>query len=150
MSLQNQISSDLIKHLKNRDSDRVKVLRFLQAGIKNKIIELRSKALNDEQVLSVLQKQIKQINESLGHLKKAGYTDQIKDEQYQLGILEAYLPKQISKEELHKLVSQSIIDLKAQSIKDMGSIMQAVLAKTKGACSAQTLSQLVRQELSKL
>lgn len=150
MSLQDQISQDLAVCIKKRDLARVKVLRFLQAGIKNKAIELRPDPLNEDHIFGVLRKQIKQVKESLEHYQKAGYTDQACEEEFQLSVLQAYLPKTLSEEELKNIVNKVIGELEAQSVKDMGSVMKAVLAQTKGAADGQKLSQIVREELLKL
>ena len=65
-------------------------------------------------------------------------------------MLELYLPQSVSSEELKNIVNQVIVEIKAQSIKDMGSVMKAVLAEVKGAADGGTLSQIVREKLSKL
>ena len=148
MSLQDQIAKDLIACIKKRDLSRVKVLRFLQSGIKNKVIALRPEPLSEDHIFSVLRKQIKQIKESLEHYKKAGLTDRVQEEEFQLLVLESYLPKALSEEELTHLVRKAVKNLKAASIKDMGSVMKTVLSQTKGQVEGHKLSQLVRKELS--
>ena len=150
MSVQDQISNDLAACVKKRDLARVKALRFLQSGIKNKAIALRPEPLNEDHIFSVLRKQIKQVKESLEYYKKAGYTDQVHEEEFQLSVLESYLPKAVSDEELKTIIRTVIKELKAQSMKDMGSVMKAVLAQTKGQVEGQKLSQLVRKELSNI
>lgn len=136
--------------MKGRDMARLKVLRFLRSAIKNKEIELRPKPLIDEHVIGVIKKQIKQSQESLEHYKKADYKNQVKEEEFQLSVLESYLPQALSKEETKKIVQQTIAKIKAQSLKDMGNVMKAVMAKAKGAIDGKMLSQIVREELSKL
>lgn len=150
MSLKEQILTDMKTAMKDRDAGRVKILRFLNSAIKNKEIELRPTALIDAHVVGVLRKQIKQIQDSLEHYKTAGYKEQIKEEEFQLSVLESYLPKALSEEELKTVVNQVIEEFKAQSLKDMGSVMKAVMAKLKGSADGKLLSQVVRDALSKL
>lgn len=150
MSLRDQILKNMESAMKERDMARVKVLRFLNSAIKNKEIELRPHPLTDDHVIGVLKKQLKQGRESLEHYKKADYQDQAKEEEFQLSVLQSYLPKALSKEETAKIVQQSIVEIKAQSLKDMGAVMKAVMAKAKGSADGKLLSQIVREELSKL
>ncbi|MCY4321346.1 MAG: GatB/YqeY domain-containing protein [Bdellovibrionaceae bacterium] len=150
MSLKEKILEELSASMKQRDKAKVKILRFINSAIKNKEIEIRPKDLTDEHVISVLKKQIKQINESLEHYKKAGYSDQVKEEEFQISVLKSYLPEGLSSEELKKVVIEVIAETKANSIKDMGVVMKTVMAKTKGLAEGKILSQMVREELSNL
>lgn len=150
MPLKEQILKDMEFSMKNRDMARVKVLRFLKSAIKNKEIEARPKPLTNEHIVGVLKKQIKQVKESLEHYKTAGYKEQVSEEEFQLSVLVSYLPKALSMEELTQIVDQVISEIEAPSIKDMGSVMKATLAKTKGSTDGKMLSQMVRDKLSKL
>ena len=150
MSLKEKILKELSSSMKQRDSARVKVLRFLSSAVKNKEIEIRPKDLTDEHVISVLKKQIKQVKESLEHYKKADYKDQVKEEEFQLSVLQSYLPESLSSEELKKIVLEEIANNQASSIKDMGVVMKGVMTKTKGSADGKQLSQMVREELSNL
>ena len=150
MSLKNQILNNMKSSMKDRDVARVKVLRFLNSAIKNKEIELRPESLSDDHIVGVIRKQIKQIKESLEHYKTAGYKEQASEGEFQLSVLESYLPKALSDGELMKIVKQVITELKARSPKDMGSVMKSVMAKTKGSADGKQLSQIVCEELAKL
>lgn len=150
MSLKEKILKDREKAMKEQDKDRLKVLRFLYSAIKNKEIEVRPDSLTDEQVIGVVKKQIKQVKESLEHYKKAEYKEQAKEEEFQLSVLESYLPQSLAPEELRKIVCQTIVELKAQSPKDMGSVMKTAMGKAKGSADGKILSSIVREELSKL
>ena len=150
MSLKNQILNNMKSSMKDRDVARVKVLRFLNSAIKNKEIELRPESLSDDHIVGVIRKQIKQIKESLEHYKTAGYKEQASEGEFQLSVLESYLPKALSDGELTKIVKQVIAELKARSPKDMGSVMKAVMAKAKGSADGKQLSQIVCEELAKL
>ena len=150
MSLRGKILKDIENAMKDRDMPRIKVLRFLNSAVKNKEIDLRPDPLTEDHIFGVLKKQIKQINESLEHYKKAGYTEQVGKEKFLLSVLESYLPKALTEEELTKIVGQVIVELEARSLKDMGSVMKASMAKAKGSANGKLLSQIVRGELSKL
>ena len=150
MPLKDKILKDIKEQVKARDMARVKVLRFLSSALKNKEIELRPKPLTEQDVLAVIKKQIKQTKESLEHYKSAGYTKQASEDEFQLSVLQAYLPKALSEEELKTMVQQSITETKASSPRDMGQVIKAVMAKAKGSADGKLLSQIVRQELAKL
>ncbi len=151
MSLKEKILKDLVNGVKSKDKKLLKSLRFLQSAIKNKEIELRPKDLNDEDIIAVIKKQVKQIQESIGFYKKAeGYKAQAEEEEYNLSVLRGYLPEQISEEKLKAIVQEVIKELKPTSMKDMGSVMKASMAKTKGGADAKLLSQMVKSQLQNL
>ena len=150
MSLKEKVLKEMSLAVKNKETEKLKALRFLMAGIKNKEIEKRPNPLKEEDAVAVLKKQVKQINESLECYQKAGYTDQVQKEQFQLSVLQAFMPKTLSEEELKKMVQDMIVEKKASSIKDMGFIMKEIMAKTKNLVDGRQLSQMVREELSQL
>ena len=151
MSLKEQILKDVVNGVKGKDKNLLKTLRFLQAAIKNKEIEMRPDALKDQDVVTVIKKQVKQIQESVDFYKKAeGYQAQAEEEEYNLSVLRGYLPKQVSEEKLKTIVQEVIKELKPESMKDMGSVMKAAMAKAKGGADAKLLSQMIRDQLQNL
>ena len=100
MSLKQQISDDTKDAMKARDADKVSTLRFLQAAVKNKEIELRPNALTDEDVVTVLRKSVKQRQDSIEQYVSAGRTDLADKEKMELSIIEGYLPKQMSADQI--------------------------------------------------
>jgi len=151
MSLKARIEHDLKAALKNKDKTLLQVLRFLKAGIKNKEIELHPKPLKEEDVIAIIQKQVKQITESIDSYKSSqGYEDQIVEEQNKAVILKKYLPELLSKEQLQDIVKKAIQDLKPKSMKDMGLVMQASITKAKGRADGKVLSQMIRDYLQRL
>ncbi len=151
MSAQEKILKDIKSSVKNKEKKVLKVLRFLQAAIKNKEIELRPNPLKDEDVLAVIKKQVKQIQESIECYKKAeGHQEQVEEEEYNLSVVRKYLPEQISEEKIKSIVQEVINELKPESMKDMGSVMKASMAKAKGGADAKLLSQIVRDHLQNL
>ena len=150
MSLKEQIQKEVIQAVKSHDKERAGVLRFLQAAVKNKEIELRPEAIKEEQVLAVVQKQIKQIRESLECYQTADQKDKIGEEEYKMSVLQAFLPKPLSEKELEDYVEKAISELQPQSMKDMGKVMQWVKSQTKGAAEGKALSEKVKNRLTNL
>ncbi|MGI9548740.1 MAG: GatB/YqeY domain-containing protein [Bdellovibrionales bacterium] len=151
MSLKEQILKDLKEGLKNQDKKLLKALRFLQASIKNKEIEMRPKPLKEEDVLAVLKKQVKQVQESIeGYKQSEEHKAQAEEEEYNLAVLKRYLPEQLSSDQLKTLVEKVIQELKPSSMKEMGSVMKACMEKAKGGADAKLLSQMIRDHLQKL
>jgi len=150
MSLKEQILKQLSSAMRDRDTETLKTLRLLHSGIKNKEIELRPQELKESDVLGVLKKQIKQTKESLVYVEKSLREEEAQALKKELSLLEAFLPKAPSEEELKKMVLQIIDEKKAQSLKDMGAIMKEAVSRTGGLADGKKLSELVRQELSQL
>ena len=122
-------------------------VRFLQAAIKNKEIELRPNPISPDDVLGVLKKMVKQRKESIEQYQGAGRKDLVDKESAELKILEIYLPAQLSKDQIEKIVGETIAEIKATSIKDMGSVMKAVMAKTAGAADNKIVSEAIKAKL---
>jgi uncharacterized protein YqeY len=148
MELAKQIVEDLKQAMMSKDSLKVEALRFLQSALKNREIELRPNPITEEERHQVIRKLVKQRKESIDQYAQAGRTDLVQKEQAELQILETYLPKAISLEETEKMVTQVIQETGAQSIKDMGKVIKAVIAKCQGACDNKLISELVKQKLS--
>ena len=148
MSLKERVLEDTKKHMKLGDKAKVKILRFIHSGIKNKEIEVRPRALQESDVISVFKKQIKQVRESLESFEKAGYKERVEEEKLNLLILESYLPKSLSEEEVKKLVEEVASEIKASSLKDMKQVMKLCLERSGGAVDGKMLSQIVKDKLS--
>ena len=150
MSLKEEILKQLSSAMKKRDSETLKTLRLLQAGIKNKEIELRPQELKESDVFSVLKKQIKQTKESLEFFEKAGREDEIQKSRKEISLLSAFLPKAPTADELKKIVLEVIDEKKAGSMKDMGAVMKEAVSRTGGLADGRQLSEMVRSELARL
>ena len=150
MSLKDQIQKEVVQAVKSRDKERTGVLRFLQAAVKNKEIALRPDPIKEEQVQAVVQKQIKQVRESLECYQSANQKDKVEEEKYKLSVLQTFLPKPLSDEELEGYIEKAISELSPQSMKDMGKVMQWVMTQTKGAVEGKTLSEKVKSRLTNL
>lgn len=148
MELLPKIMNEIKDAMRSKDSLRLNTLRFLQSAIKNREIELRPNPMTDEESMGVLKKLVKQRKESIEQYKAGNRQDLVDQEAAELKILEAYLPAQMSKEQVEKLVAEVISATGAKTIKEMGPVMKEVLAKSGGAADNKLVSELVRAKLS--
>jgi uncharacterized protein YqeY len=138
---------DLKEALKSRDELKISVIRMIKASLKNKSIE-KMGTLTDDDVLSVLSSLAKQRRESIEQFSAAGRTDLAEKEKKELEIVQAYLPKQLSPQELDEIILSAIKECNAASPNDMGKVMKIIAPKTKGAADGKIVSQRVRELLS--
>lgn len=146
MSLKEQLKQDTIDASKSGDNRRRDILRMVQAAIKQVEIDDRV-TLDEAGVEQVLTKQAKQRRESIAEYTKAGRDDLVEQEQYELGIIEAYLPQMMSREEIEVLVKQAIADTGATSSKDMGKVMGKLMPQVKGKADGRLVNEVVRDLL---
>ena len=134
MSLQTKIEEKLNQSLKNKDKSVYPTLRLIISGIKNVLIANRIKEikeLSDQDIMVILKKMVKQRNESCEVYKKAGRIELLEIETKEIGIINSFLPKQLSEEDTKRLCEETIKKVGASSIKDMGKVM-GDLKKTHG------------------
>lgn len=148
MGLKEQVLVDLKTAMKDKDEARLAAIRFLQAAIKNKEIELRPNAISEADIQACIRKMVNQLKDAITQFEQAGRTDLAEKEKSQLKVVEAYLPKQMSREDLEKLISDIIKEVNATSIKEMGSVIKTVMAKTAGTADGKMISELVKSKLS--
>lgn len=147
MSQLKQTLSDNIKtSMKARELERVKVLRNVQAVVKQIEID-RQTELDDAGVLEILQKQLKQRQESLGIFTENGRDDLASKEQFEIDIINEFMPKQMDEAEIAALVKAEIAEQGATSMRDMGSVMGALKNKTAGRADPALISKLVKEAL---
>ena len=147
MSQLKQTLSDSIKtSMKARELERVKVLRNVQSVVKQIEID-RQTELDDGQVLEVLQKQLKQRHESLTIFTENGRDDLANKEQFEIDIINEFMPKQMDDAELAALVNAEIAEQGATSMRDMGSVMGVLKNKTAGRADPALISKLVKDAL---
>lgn len=147
MSQLKQTLSDTIKtSMKARELERVKVLRNVQSVVKQIEID-RQTELDDAQVLEVLQKQLKQRHESLSIFTENGRDDLASKEQFEIDIINEFMPKQMDDPELAALVNAEIKEQGATSMRDMGSVMGVLKNKTAGRADPALISKLVKDAL---
>jgi len=148
MEILPKILNEIKDAMKSKDSLKLNTLRFLQSAIKNREIELRPNPMTDEEAMGVIKKLVKQRKESIEQYKAGNRQDLVDQESAELKILETYLPAQMSKDQVEKLVAEVVASVGAKTIKDMGPVMKEVLARSGGAADNKLVSELVRAKLS--
>ena len=151
MSLHDQIEADLRTAMKSRDKARTSALRMLIAAIKNRATAdglSPQGRLDDEVVEKVLATEVKRRREAAVAYEEAGRTESAASEAAEAEIYEAYLPEQLSDDELAAIVDEAIAETGAQSPKEMGQVMKAAMAKVQGRADGSRVSALVKARLS--
>jgi len=148
MSLRDRLSEDLKLAMKSRDQLRMDVIRMIKAAILNKEVELR-KDLDDAEMSRIMTTLIKQRRESVEQFEKAQRMELAEKERKEITIIETYLPKALSPEELAQIVASVLTETNARSLKDMGAVMKAVMARLAGqTVDGKQVSDLVRAKLT--
>jgi len=148
MTIKENLMAQIKETMKAKDSEKLTTLRFIHAAIKNKEIDIRPKELTDEDVMVALKKMAKQRQDSIKQYGDAGRDDLVKKEEYELSILQTFLPEALSKEKTEEIVKTVISETGATSMKDMGKVMKGVMDASKGSADNKVVSELVRSILS--
>jgi len=148
MGLLQELQNEMKRALKNKEKDRLSTLRMLISEVKKVQIDAK-KELTDEEIIQILQKYAKQRKDAIEQYKKAGREDLVEKELKELDIVKEFLPKQLSIEELEKIVEDVINELNASSMRDMGRVMKAVMSKVSGRADGSIVSQIVKNKLNK-
>src|SRR5437588_13090831 len=150
MTLQEQVDSDLKEAMRAKDRRKLGVLRMLKAALKYAAIAKSGTEaeLSEAEVAQVVRKQVKQRQDSIASFEKGGRAELAAKEKEESLILNAYLPKAMSFEELAEVVRRTITETGATSKAQMGSVMKALQAKVAGRADGKTLSQEVSRQLS--
>ncbi len=144
MLLREKINSDLILAMKAKEEARLSVLRLLKAAImKFEVSGDKKKEASDEEVLQIVGREVKQRKDSIEAYKKGGREELAAKEEVEMEILQAYLPTQMSEDEVKSVVTQVISQTGASSKADFGKVMNAVMAQVKGKTDGQTVSRVV-------
>ena len=148
MSLHQNLAADIKAAMLARDADRLGTLRLLKSALGYLAIEQKTDLVPDADFISVVQKEVKKRRDSIEQFEKGGRPELAAKEKAELAVLEAYLPKALSPEELEALVKACIQEAGATSKKDMGQVIRAVQAKAAGRAEGKLISQLVGKLLS--
>lgn len=146
-SLTARINDDVKATMKAKDKARLGVLRLITAAIKQREVDEKI-TLNDEQVLAVLEKMVKQRKDSIAQYQKAGRDELAQQEAFEIGIIQEYLPEQLGEEEINALIDEAISSSGAESMKDMGKVMGMLKPKLAGRADMGKVSQIIKQRLS--
>jgi len=146
MSLKEQLKSDLKDAMRTKDILKRDTIRAINTMIKQ--IEVDQKVeLNDEDVIKLIQRGIKQREEAISQFKEASRDDLVKNEQDQIGIFELYLPKQLTDDELQTIIQAIITEVGATTMKDMGKIMNPAKEKIGGSADGKRINEMVKKLL---
>jgi uncharacterized protein YqeY len=170
MSLRDRLAQDLKDAMRARDDTRKATIRLLRSAINAAEIEKRATfiesqqarnvdiesleltdeqfALTDEEVLDVLQKQAKQRRDSIAEFEKAGRDDLVEGEQAELSIIESYLPRQMTRDEVEAATRHAAAELGVSDMSGMGPLMRHLMAELKGRADGRMVNQVVREVLS--
>lgn len=147
MNLKDQLAGAMKTAAKAKDKLRLTTIRLVRAEIKNREIALRHD-LNDDEILKLLGTMVKQRKDSIEQFKKGGREDLVAKEEQELEILNAYLPEPMDAVEIEHIVKTVIAETGAESKKDMGKVMQAVMAKVAGRADGKEVNRMVSSLLS--
>jgi uncharacterized protein YqeY len=147
MSLKERITQDMKDAMRSGDKERLGSIRMLQAAIKQREVDERI-TLDDIQVLSVVEKMIKQRREAIAQFEAGGRADLVAKEAAEATLLQAYLPEQLSQAEIEALVATAVTETGASSVKDMGKVMALVKTRAAGRADMAAVSALIKAKLS--
>jgi Uncharacterized conserved protein len=143
----NKLQEEMKAAMKSGDKDKLSTIRMLISEIKKVQIDSK-KELTDEEIISIMQKYIKQRKEAYTQYEQAGRKDLAEKELKEIEIVQQFLPPPLSEEELIKIVEETIHEVGASSIKDMGKVVKAVMDKVKGRAEGSLISKIVKEKLS--
>ncbi len=144
--LKQRIQDDMKSAMKGGDKRRLGVIRLIMAAIKQREVDERIE-LNDEQILAVLDKMVKQRRDSIEQYEKAGRDELADQEKFEIEVLQDYLPEALSEEEITNLIKQAITDTGAESMRDMGKVMGQLKPQLQGRADIGAVSAQIKQLL---
>lgn len=142
-----KLKKDMIEAMKNKDKEKLTVIRMVKAALDKERIDKKAE-VNDDLLIDVVNKQVKMRNDSLEEFKKANRNDLIKQTEEELEILKDYLPEQLSEEEVIAIIEEVINEVNAETIKDMGKVMKEVTPKVKGKADMKHVSEIIKSKLN--
>ena len=148
MTLKEQITEDMKSAMRAKEAERLGTIRLLLAAIKQREVDERI-TVDDAGIIAIIEKLIKQRKDSIEQFQKAGRTDLVDQESKELGILQAYMPAQLSAAEVQLAIQKVIADLGASGPQDMGKVIGALKAQLAGKADMGTVSGLVKAALAK-
>jgi uncharacterized protein len=147
MSLREKITEDMKTAMKARETEKLAAIRLLQAALKQKEVDERI-TLSDADVLGVIDKMLKQRKDSIEQYQAGNRPDLVAKEEFEVAVLRAYLPQQLSDAELAKILDEVIAQTGAQGPKDMGKVMNALRPRVAGRADMAKLSGIVKARLA--
>ena len=141
-----KLKQDMVEAMKNKEKERLTVIRMVKAAMDQEHID-RKREINDELLIDVVNKQIKMRKDSIAEFDKAGRSDLSEKTQAEVEILMAYLPEQLSSEEVSKIIDEIFEEVKPEGQKDMGKVMKEATAKLKGKADMKEVSNVIKEKL---
>jgi len=147
MALKEKITLDMQDAMRSKDSEKLNAIRLLQSSIKQKEVDDRVE-IDDTMILNIIEKMLKQRRDSIEAFKKANRNDLVEKEEFEVRILQAYMPEPLSLEDVEKEIDNAIKAIDANSMKDMGLVMNAVKLKVSGRANMAEVSQKIKEKLT--
>ena len=147
MALKEKITLDMQDAMRSKDSEKLNAIRLLQSSIKQKEVDDRVE-IDDTMILNIIEKMLKQRRDSIAAFKKANRNDLVEKEEFEVRILQAYMPEPLSLEDVEKEIDSAIKAIDANSMKDMGLVMNAVKLKVSGRANMAEVSQKIKEKLT--
>lgn len=143
-----KFKKEMITAMKERDKVKLNTLRAVKGAMQLEVIN-NKKEESDELLLDVINKQIKMRNDSIEEFEKAGREDLVSSYKSEIDILEEYMPKKLSEDEINEILDLGISESGASSVRDLGSVMRIVTPKVKNRCDMKVVTGMLRDKLSK-
>jgi uncharacterized protein len=143
MSLNQKIADDLKQAMKSKDQSRVSCLRMLKATLKNLQVD-KGRELEDGEIESAISSSIRKSKEAVEEFRKGGREDLAGKEEQEIEILYQYLPKQLAREEIEKIIKEVIKELSATSSKDLGKVMKTAMSRLAGKAQGKDVSEIAK------
>jgi len=147
MSIKERLTQEMKSAMKAKQKERLLVIRTMLAAVKQKEVDERVE-VDDDMLLVILDKQLKQRRESAKIFREAGRDELLKNEEFEMRIIQEFLPEAMSDDEINKLIEQAIASTSAQSMKDMGKVMGILKPQVQGKADMSQISQLIKSKLS--
>ena len=147
MALKEKITVDMQDAMRSKDSETLNAIRLLQSSIKQKEVDDRVE-IDDTMILNIIEKMLKQRRDSIEAFKKANRNDLVEKEEFEVRVLQAYMPEPLSLEDVEKEIDSAIKAIDANSMKDMGLVMNAVKLKVSGRANMAEVSQRIKEKLT--
>lgn len=147
MTLLDTINNDMKNYMKEKDSFSLGVVRMVKGAIQLESIN-KKKELTDEEIISVISKQIKMRNDSIVEFEKGNRQDLVEQNKKEIEILNKYMPEQLSMEEINKIIDEAFLLIKPTSSKEQGLIMKEITPKLKGRADMSLVSGIIKDRLN--
>ena len=147
MALKEKNTVDMQDAMRSKDSEKLNAIRLLQSSIKQKEVDDRVE-IDDTMILNIIEKMLKQRRDSIEAFKKANRNDLVAKEEFEVKLLQTYMPEPLSSEDVEKEIDSAIKALDAKSMKDMGTVMNAVKLKVSGRANMAEVSQKIKEKLT--